>query len=480
MKKIILASAVLSVLLLAGCCNGGENSCKMERNGEGGISIEALQLFESDYRAVEGREDIEKNLAANSLEKVAMNISRAVATDTSFSHVIKEIGKTTDQYNSGRCWIFTTLNVYRAKIINKYGNKDFEFSHNYLFFYDQLEKSNLFLQAVIDNSGKPYDDKMVQWLFKRPIYDGGQFSAAADLIHKYGVVPSEAMPENHQANNTEDMREILKYKLREYGLELRRAAAEMGGKPSQESAAALVEMKQKMLGELYRLLASCLGIPPKEFEWTLRDGDGKVVSTKMYTPKSFFEEFIGENMQDDYVMIMNDPTREYGKVFEIEYYRHLYDGHNWRYINLPMETIKEIAINSIKDNCAMYFSCDSPQYRNGKTGVADFNNYRPDSLFGFSFNMDKADRIRTFTSRSVHAMSLIGVDLDDNGSAKKWFAENSFGPNFGFAGNIIMSDEWFCEFMFRLAANKKYLPDGLVTLYESAEAEILPPWDPMY
>ena len=432
----------------------------------GQIDAAIMKRLRSEYKFSTEQQAIHNALAVRPISELSVNSKNSVAGDTHFSHVIKQPGKTTDQYTSGRCWIFTTLNVYRAKIIDRYNLPDFEFSHGYLFFFDQLEKSDLFLQAVIDTRTLPMEDRTVEWLFKRPIYDGGQFSAAADLMHKYGVVPSVAMPETYQGNNTEDMREILRYKLREYGVELRRIGMQKRGDIEQ----VLKERKIEMLSDIYRILATCLGVPPTEFEW----------QGKQYTPKSFFAEYIGDDMKNNYIMIMNDPTRPYGKVYEIEYYRHLYDGRNWRYINLPMETIKQIAINSIKDNCAMYFSVDSPQYRNSKTGTCDFENFNPGALFNISFNMSKADRIRTFTSRSVHAMSLIGVDLDSNGNAEKWLAENSFGPNFGFNGNIIMTDKWFCEFMFRLAANKKYVPAEILEKYENSKAEMLPPWDPMY
>lgn len=448
------------------------------RAASAGIDASVLERIASEYKNTQQQQAIHNALSVRPISELSVNSKKSVAGDTRFSHVIKQIGKTTNQYTSGRCWIFTTLNVYRAKIIDKYNLSDFEFSHAFVFFYDQLEKSNLFLQAIIDTRDSLMNSRTVEWLFKRPIYDGGQFAAAADLMHKYGVVPSSAMPETYQANNTEDMREILRYKLREYGLELRRMAevakAKNGSKWSEKTEKQLLEnLKERktcMLSDIYRILAECMGVPPTQFEW----------QGKSYTPQSFFDEFVGENMKDDYIMIMNDPTREYGKVFEIEYYRHLYDGRNWRYINLPMERIKQIAIASIKDNCAMYFSVDSPQYRNSKTGTCDFENFNPGALFDITFNMDKADRIRTFTSRSVHAMSLIGVDLDSQGNAKKWLAENSFGSDFGYAGNIIMTDKWFCEFMFRLAVNKKYVPSKILETYAGTDAQILPPWDLMY
>ena len=192
----------------------------------------------------------------------------------------------TDQKSSGRCWLFTGLNVLRAKMIEKHNLASMEFSQNYCSFYDLLEKSNLFLQAIIDTRALALDDRKVEWLLKNPIGDGGQFTGVSNLIMKYGVVPKEVMPETFQSNNTRNMRTILSLKLREYALALRNA--------KNEKVAAALKVEQ--LTEIYRILVECLGVPPTEFEWTHRNRKGEVVSTEKYTPKSFYDKFIGEDL----------------------------------------------------------------------------------------------------------------------------------------------------------------------------------------
>lgn len=286
---------------------------------------------------------------------------------------------------------------------------------------------------------------------------------------KYGVVPKSAMPETFQSNNTEQMRNILKLKLREFALELR-------AEKSEKSAMAL---KTKMLTEIYRILAECVGVPPTEFEWTRYDKDGKPVSTKTYTPKSFYDEYIGEDLENNYIMVMNDPSREYNKVYEIDLDRHVYDGENWVYLNLPIEKIKEMAIASIKDNTAMYFSCDVRKFWNKEKGTLDLNNTDYASLFRTTFPMNKKERIQTFASGSTHAMTLIAVDLDEKGVPQKWMVENSWGANSGYKGNLIMTDEWFNEYMFRLVVEKKYVPADVMELMNQ-EPIMLPAWDPMF
>ena len=204
-----------------------------------------------------------------------------------------------------------------------------------------------------------------------------------------------------------------------------------------------------------------------------------MVSKKTYTPKSFYDEYIGEELEQNYIMIMNDPSREYNKVYEIEYDRHVYDGENWLYINLPIERVKELAIASIKDNTAMYFSCDVGKFLNRSRGTLDVANFDYASLFNTSFTMDKKQRIQTYASGSSHAMPLIAVDLNEGGKPKKWMVENSWGAGSGYRGNLIMTDEWFEEYMFRVVVERKYVPEDILKMLDQ-KPMLLPAWDPMF
>ncbi len=461
MKKLVLAAA-----LAAMCAGFNANAQQPAGNPKGGISAEMLVKISEGYEGNAADKALRNALATTPIGTLAMNAENAAMIDTHFSDRVKTKG-ITDQKSSGRCWLFTGLNVLRAKMIDKYELPGMEFSQNYLFFYDQLEKANLFLQGVIDTKDLPFEDRQVDWLFSNPLSDGGQFTGVSNLITKYGLVPAEAMPETYQSDNTSQMANLLKLKLREYGLELREA-------PKSK----LQDMKVRQLSEIYRMLALCLGEPVQEFEWTRCDKNNNIVSRKKYTPKSFYDEFIGEDLENNYVMIMNDPCREYGKVYEIDYDRHVYDGHNWLYINLPVERIKEMAIASIKDNTAMYFSCDVGKFANSKKGVLDINNFDYESLMGVTFGMDKKQRVQTHASGSSHAMTLIAVDVVD-GKPVKWMVENSWGPAAGYQGNYIMTDEWFNEYMFRLVVEKKYVPADVLKMLDQKPVQ-LPAWDPMF
>ena len=436
---------------------------------KGGISEAMLQEIRASYTEDAADRAARNAMAQTAIATLATNADNLAMIDTNFSHRVKTKG-ITDQQQSGRCWLFTGLNVLRAQMIEEYDLGELTFSHNYLFFYDQLEKCNLFLQAVIDTKHLKMEDRQVEWLFKNPLNDGGQFTGVSNLVMKYGVVPAEVMPENYQTNNTSQISNLIKLKLREYGLKLR----------EQKDRRAPVALKTEMLKEIYQMLVRAYGVPPTEFEWTLRDKSGKVLSTKTYTPKSFYEEYFGElNLEKDFVMVMNDPTREYHKVYEIEYDRHVYDGDNWVYLNLPIDEVKALAIASIKDNTAMYFSCDVGKFLLSKKGTLDIANFDYESLFDVEFPMNKEQRVRTFASGSSHAMTLIAVDLDEEGNSRKWMVENSWGAKSGWYGNLIMTDEWFEEYMFRVVINKKYIPAETLKLLEQKPV-MLPSWDPMF
>ena len=459
MKRIILLLTAVVLTLSA-------FAQKPAGNPKGGISADMLKEISGAYEGSATDKALRNALNSAPINVLATSAGRIAMIDTHFSDMVVTKGRT-DQKSSGRCWLFTGLNVLRSRMIQKHDLGAFTFSQNYLFFYDQLEKSNLFLQGIIDTRDLPIDDRKVDWLLSHPLDDGGQFTGVSNLVMKYGVVPSEVMPETLAANSTSQMSTQIKTKLREDALALRAA------KPKELQA-----LKVAMLKEVYRMLALCLGVPPTEFTWARYNSKGEFVSENTYTPKSFYEEFVGEDLENNYIMVMNNPAVEYGKVYEIEYDRHVYDGQNWVYLNLPMDRIKEMAIASIKDNTALYFSCDVGKFLDRSRGVADLANFDYESLMGVKFGMDKKERILTHASGSTHAMTLIAVDLKED-KPVKWMVENSWGATSGYMGNIIMTDEWFNEYMFRLVVEKKYVPADIMALMQQKPI-LLPSWDPMF
>jgi bleomycin hydrolase len=464
MKKFFLIAC-------AAACMMALNAQPIDKNG--GLSMQQISQLRGSYESNPNNKAMRNAINANEINKLAVNYDNRTAFDPNMSNTVPSKA-ITNQESSGRCWMFTGMNVLRNKAIRKYDlPADFQFSQCYTFFYDQLEKANLFLQAILDNRAKSMEDETVQWLFKNPLSDGGQFTGVANLMTKYGVVPKDVMPETYNSNHTSKISELIKLKLREDGLILRDMCNNKGMTEQKLQAT-----KMEMLETVYRMLAYTFGEPPTEFTWTQRNSKGEVVSTETYTPMSFYNKFVNQDFTQ-YYMIMNDPTREYYKVYEIQYDRHVYDGQNWKYLNLPMNEISQMAIASIKDSTMMYFSCDVAKFLDRDKGYMDVNNYDYGSLFGTTFGMDKKQRVSTYASGSSHAMTLCGVDLDANGKPTKWMVENSWGSNRGHNGFLIMTDEWFNEYMFRLVVEAKYIPAATLKLFDQKPI-LLPAWDPLF
>mgnify|MGYP001299957860 CR=1 FL=1 len=437
------------------------------------LDIQTIEKIRAEYKTFAGDDIAIRNaLSNNDIKSVALNRDVCGKTDNNFKYRVKVSG-ITDQKSSGRCWMFTGLNSLRPMIIESANLSGFEFSTNYLFFWDMLEKSNLFLEATIQNANKDISDKTVEWLFKNPIGDGGVWNSFANIITKYGVVPKTVMPETYHSENTSWLNRILSRKLREYGLKLREL------RNSKATDIQVSQEKFKMISEIYRLLVLFLGEPPVEFSYRFVDKDKNIGEFVTYTPLDFLKQMFPEYDKNDYVMLMNDPSREYYKVYEIEYDRNVLEGQNWRFLNLPADEIKTFALNSIKNNEAMYASCDVGKQLNKDDGTLDINNYDFESLLGTKFGMNKAERIKTFDSGSTHAMLLIACDTDDSDKPVKWQFENSWGASYGQNGYLTFTDDWFDNYMFRLVINKKFIDEKTLKLLDQ-KAIMLPPWDPMF
>lgn len=464
MKKLLFPLLLLlsSIMLLA--------QSESANRADGAITPELLQKLQQATPKAPAERALHNSIVQNGM--VLANAELMTPPDDHFTYRVPTKG-ITDQQRSGRCWLFTGFNVLRAQFIKDNNLGEFYFSHCYSFFWDQLEKANLFLEGILETRTLPITDRKVEWLFQHPINDGGQFTGISDNLLKYGVVPSDVMPETYSSNNTARLSSLIAKLLRQGGMELRNKA---------QQGATLAELrkdKEATLQAIYRLLCLNLGTPPTTFEYTLRDADGKVLSTKEYTPLSFYQEHVGVNLKDDYVMIMNDPSQPYYETYAIEYDRHAWDGKDWTYINLPMEEIKEMAIASLKEGNMMYYSCDVGKELNKESGLLTLGYDDYEAITGVPMTMTKGERIASFDSGSTHAMTLVAVDLDKSGKPTKWMVENSWGATAGHQGYLIMTDAWFDAYTFRLVVHKKYLTPRAKEL-QGKTPKLLPPWSPMF
>ncbi|MCD6556882.1 MAG: C1 family peptidase [Bacteroidales bacterium] len=456
MKHIILLTSFIFSILIS--------------FGQKTITEKQLKEIESSYNQNDAyMKAVTNAVSNNTIGKLALNRQNIGKFDHEFKYKIKTNG-ITDQESSGRCWMFTSLNVMRPKAMQKFELPMFEYSENYLYFWDIFEKSNLFLENIIETRHQKIDDREVEWLFNNVVGDGGVWNSYTNLAEKYGLVPKEVMPETNSSENTRIMVRLIRRKLRGDALKLRN----MKGTDD-----VLRQAKINMLKDIYKMLCINLGVPPAEFMWRYKDKDGNLTTYKKYTPKLFMKASLGEIKFSDYVMLMDDPTKPYYKLYEIKKDRNVLEGKNWKFINLPAKEIKKYALKSLQNNEAMYFSCDVGKQLNKDEGLLDTDNYDYESLFGVKFDMNKKERILSHESGSTHGMALVGVDVDQKGNITKWLLENSWGKSSGHNGYLTMTDRWFNEYMFRVVILKKFIDERTLKILNQKPV-MLPPWDPMF
>lgn len=436
------------------------------------ISQEQLQNFQADLDKREGHEVNERAVTKNGILSVSADYRSEVAMDRVFSIDI-DTGKVADQKRSGRCWMFAALNTMRHSMREKLHMKDdFELSQNYTFFWDKLEKSNYFLENVLQTAELPTSDRKVAWLMQTPQQDGGQWDMLVALIQKYGVVPQTVMPETFNSSNSTEINKQLNLKLRKDAVELRELVA------ADKSDADIQKTKEKMLTEIYRMLAFTFGEPPANFDFEYRDTDNNYHRIENITPQEFFNKYVGWNL-DDYVSIINAPTADkpFNHMYTVEMLGNVLGGRQVRHLNLDMQTFRKVAIEQLKHGESVWFGSDVGQESDRKKGIMDTNLYHQDELFDVDFSMSKAERLDYGESMMTHAMVLTGVDLID-GQPTKWKVENSWGDKVGEKGFFVMSDDWMEEFCYQIVVNKKYLPKDLQEILKE-EPTVLAPWDPM-
>lgn len=412
-------------------------------------------------------------VTTTSIHTVAKNRQVVNATNHIFSHVLKA-GESTSQNSSGRCWLFAGLNPLRASLMKKLKLDDkFELSQNYLMFYDKLEKSNFFLENVLRTLDEPIGSRLLDWLLMSPIQDGGQWDMFLNLVRKYGVLPKTFMPETESSSNTGLMNALVTAKLREFAHTLRRYA-EKGAKMN-----ALREEKLRMMETIYRMLAIHLGVPPQKFYWQWRDKENKFHREGWMTPLEFYEKYTASELESKICLIhCPQKSKKFNTLYTIDFLGNVVGGDIIRYLNVELPILKLAAIEQILSGEAVWFGCDVGKMLDRDLGILDMKLYDYESVYGTKPKLNKAERLDYGQSAMNHAMVFVGVDLDEKKRPRKWRVENSWGDKGGDKGFLVMSDEWFDEYVYEVAVNKKFLPKKLLPILET-EPVRLPPWDPM-
>ena len=427
---------------------------------------EFRKSFDSDPSAT-----VAQNAVSNAdLSTLALRRDLVQDMDFSFSTKLDD-WNATNQRRSGRCWLFATLNLFRVGAMKKMNLKKFEFSQAHIHFWDKLERANHFLEAILETSDRPVDDRTIHFLLSDPIGDGGQWNMATNLIRKHGLVPMSAYPESHSSSNTRSMNTVLKDILRTSASEIRKILDD-GGSNNEAR-----RHKEGRMKEIWRVLCIHLGTPPEKFDWQWRDKDNEFHRKGTMTPLEFVDEYV-EVDWEEYICIVNDPRNEYYRTYTVDFLQNVAGGPPVVYLNVPSNEMKDITQRLLENGTPVWMGCDVGKNMARKRGLWDAELYDLKGLYGIQFGMEKADRLRFGQTMMTHAMLFTGVDVVD-GKPRRWRVENSWGSeDSGEKGFYTMNDNWYDEHMFEIAAPKDYLTDEMKSGLKG-DPIVLPAWDPM-
>tara|TARA_B100001142_G_C14315059_1_gene648158 strand:+ start:37 stop:1362 length:1326 start_codon:yes stop_codon:yes gene_type:complete len=435
----------------------------------GEITKKQIDKMRKEFESDSSARVAQNAVTSNNLSSVTLRRDLVQEIDFTFSTKLDE-WKATNQKSSGRCWLFATLNLFRPGTMKKMNVKEFEFSQAHIHFWDKFERSNHFLEAIIETSGRPVDDRTIHFLLSDPIGDGGQWNMAMNLIRKHGLVPKSAYPESNSSSSTRWMNSILKDILRSSASEIR-GILDSGGSEKEARS-----HKESRMEDIWRVLCIHLGTPPESFDWQWRDKDKEFHRRGEMTPQEFADEFVDVDWEE-YVCIVNDPRNEYYQTYTVDYLQNVAGGPPVVYLNVPSDEMKSITQEILEDGMPVWMGCDVGKQMDRKRGLWDANLFETNELYGVDYGMSKADRLRYGQTMMTHAMLFTGVDVYD-GKPRRWRVENSWGDDSGQKGFYTMNDNWYDEHMFEIASPKKYLTEKMVKGLETVPI-VLEAWDPM-
>ena len=433
------------------------------------LSIAQINEYRQSFAADPSARVAQNAVCGSDIQTLTLSRARVQEMDDSFSTKL-DAWSVTHQQRSGRCWLFAALNLFRVGAMKKMNLKSFEFSQAYIHFWDKLERSNHFLEAMVDLSDRPIDDRTVHFMLNDPIGDGGQWNMAMNLIRKHGLVPKAAFPESHSSSNTRFMNATLKEILRTSASELR-ATIESGASADEVRA-----HKEARMADIWRVLCIHLGTPPERFDWQWHDADKVFHRKGTMTPQEFVAEYVTEDWED-YVCLVHDPRNEMYQTFTVDQLQNVAGGPPVVYLNIPIDEMKAITQRLLENGTPVWMGCDVGKQMDRKRGLWDASLFEASALYGVEFGMNKAARLRYGQTMMTHAMLFTGVDVVD-GASRRWRVENSWGDDSGVKGFYTMNDDWFDEYMFEIAAPKSYLNESMHNGLKTTPV-VLPAWDPM-
>nr|WP_235786632.1 C1 family peptidase [Secundilactobacillus malefermentans] len=430
-----------------------------------------IDQYHENYLARKDAKVIQRSVSHQGILATSADFASDVDMSPVFS-IDLNTGKVANQKQSGRCWMFAALNTMRHHLADLFNLSNFELSQNYTNFWDKFEKANYFYENVLATADQPRTSRKVAFLMETPQQDGGQWDMLCAIIEKYGIAPKSVMPETYNSSKSSELNSVLNTKLRKDAITLRKLVS------NNATDAEIAKTRQEMLADDYKILSYSLGEPVQKFAFEYRDDDKQFHADRGLTPKSFYDKYIGWNL-DDYVSIINSPTddKPYNKTYTVEMLGNVVGGRQVKHLNVTMDNFKDLAIKQLKDGQSVWFGCDVGKSSERQKGIMDVNYYKKDELLDVDLSMSKAERLDYGESLMTHAMVITGVDLVE-GKPTKWKVENSWGEKVGTKGYFVMSDAWMEEYCYQVVVNKKYLSEDLLKA-QSENPALLAPWDPM-
>ena len=434
------------------------------------LSVEDLQSLRDSFTADETNRIAMNAVTAAGIDKVAKNYDRARLLQRRFSTIVDN-GEATHQDRSGRCWLFSSLNVARFVAKKNMNLEQFEFSQNYAMYYDKLERVNYFLKdmACLVEAGEPEDSRLVQHLLREVMGDGGQWTMAMNVYKKYGAVPKDLFPETESSKNTDPMNNKL-CKL------LRQAVAHMYENPEN-----IDQIVKNATEAGHRILTIHLGEPPVSFDWEWTDKDDEFHRDGEITPVEFWKKYVGSADLESYVCLVDDPRKEHpkGRKIAIEHLGNVVGGDATEYLNVPNQFMKDCVRRVlVEQGIPVWFGAECGPMMDREAGAWATDLFEYDRVYGVRFDLSKEQRVRFGDSAMDHAMAFAGVDVADDGTTtRRWRVENSWGAKIADKGYFTMSDDWFTEYVYEVAVPKALLPEEYQKALEEP-AISLPAWDP--
>lgn len=436
------------------------------------LTPKIMQDFDSKIKTNSKLKIVQTILNSTSLKKFDANVDMKYSHNFDFDLSPKI--KVTDQEKTGRCWIFSALNIFRHKIIAKHKlEPDFELSQAYLFKYDKIEKCNACLELLYYYYNKYYNiddyDLQINTLVDTILGDGGTIYEFKKLIEKYGVVPKDYFPDNIQAKNSYMMNYLLNHIIycAKTDIEQRKIT----------NRSVFDEFKNETIKKCYNVISLCIGTTPESFLW----------KNKTYTPLSFYNNVLKPLVNlNDYICIVNDPRNEYNTFLGVKFLHNVLDvdfdfDKNLTnvYYNVDTKTFKKACKKTlVKHKVPVWIVLDYSQYVVKSRSLLSQDSSILDKIFDIDFMSNKKKSLLSKTTMPNHAvvMTGIGKDIIKGKVTNKYKIENSHGSNSNqYNGFLIMSEAFFNEFVIVALVHKSTIPH--VDNNKMHDMKILPWWD---